>query len=223
MRKHIGARNQVFDGGAGLISPHNYVLAPILTIAYKIDWPPRNTVVSSNRSIPCGGSVLYSSTVDILPAYQYKRAFVARLTPSYLFNYFILVRCYFRIGPEAHTNIIMNYECSKYLQANRSLPVLHRIASLNIVSMCVSSHWFVSPHCTFLSIRSGFTLACFSWLLRFNILQYDVQRWNDQTTLSWISQVRFFRISSYQFLLVLIASTFPNRIASYCIVSDGSC
>ena len=73
-------------------------------------------------------------------------------------NYFVLVRCHFRISSQANTNVL---KCSKhsYWPCESILFVLRRIASPNVVSIRVSSYWFVSHRCTFVSIRCTFALG----------------------------------------------------------------
>ena len=114
-----------------------------------------------------------------------------------------------------------NVQNIRIVLANRSLFVLHRIASPNIISIRVSSYWFVSHHCTFVSIRCTFALGFAACLLRLShcnamriVLSY------------WIAHVR---IGSCKFLLVpIVFSSHHNaivlilhhyRTASYCIVS----
>ena len=135
-------------------------------------------------------------------------------------NYFLLVRCHFRDSSQADTNVL---KCSKhsYWPCESILSVLRRIASPNVVSIRVSSYWFVSHRCTFVSIRCTFALGFAACLLRLSTLQYDAY---------WIAHVR---IGSCKFLLVPIVfsshhSAIPlilhhQRIASYCIVSPSCC
>ena len=90
-------------------------------------------------------------------------------------NYFVLVRCHFRISSQANTNVL---KCSKhsYWPCESKPILLQRIASPNVVSIRVSSYWFVSHRCTFVSIRCTFAVwfaACLLWLSK---LQYDAQR-----------------------------------------------
>ena len=118
--------------------------------------------------------------------------------------------------------------------ANGSLFILRRIASPNVVSIRVSSYWFVSHRCTFVSIRCSFALGFAACLLRPSTLQYHVQR--DIALSYWVAHVRIgsfkFRIiscsyrslhiiaQSYWFsittVLLRIASC-RHRVASYCI------
>ena len=73
-------------------------------------------------------------------------------------NYFVLVCWHFRISSQANTNIL---KCSKhsYWPCESILFVLRRIASPNVGSIRVSSYWFVSHRCTFVSIRCTFALG----------------------------------------------------------------
>ena len=90
-------------------------------------------------------------------------------------NYFVLVRCHFRISSQANTNVL---KCSKhsYWPCESKPILLCRFASLNVVSIRVSSYWFVSHHCTFVSIRCTFALGFGACLLGLSTLQYDAQR-----------------------------------------------
>ena len=90
-------------------------------------------------------------------------------------NYFVLVRCHFRISSQANTNVL---KCSKhsYWPCESKPILLRRIASPNVVSIRVSSYWFVSHRCTFVSIRCTFALGFAACLLRLSALQYDAQR-----------------------------------------------
>ena len=138
-------------------------------------------------------------------------------------NYFVLVCCHFRISSQANMNVL---KCSKhsYWPCESILFVLRRIASPNVVSIRVSSYWFVSHRCTFVSIRCTFALGFAACLLRLSTLQYDAQR------SYWIAHVR---IGSCKFLLVPIVFSSHNRAivlilrhhrtASYCIVSSSCC
>ena len=134
-------------------------------------------------------------------------------------NYFVLVRCHFRISSQPNTNVL---KCSKhsYWPCESILFVLRRIAWPNVVSIRVSSYWFVSHHCTFVSIRCTFALgfaACLRWL---STLQYDAQR-------------SYCRIGSCRFLLVpivflshhsaIVLILHHHRTASYCIMSPSCC
>ena len=107
-------------------------------------------------------------------------------------NYFVLVRCHFRISSQANTNVL---KCSKhsYWPCESILFVLRRIASPNVVSIRVSSYWFVSHRCTFVSIRCKFALGFAACLLRLSTLQYDAQR-------------SYCRIGSHMFALVRVSS-----------------
>ena len=107
-------------------------------------------------------------------------------------NYFVFVRCHFRISSQANTNVL---KCSKhsYWPCESILFVLRRIAPPNVVSIRVSSYWFVSHRCTFVSIRCTFALGFAACLLRLSTLQYDVQR-------------SYCRIGSHMFALVPISS-----------------
>ena len=107
-------------------------------------------------------------------------------------NYFLLVRCHFRVSSQANTNVL---KCSKhsYWPCESILSVLRRIASPNVVSIRVSSYWFVSHRCTFVSIRCTFALGFAACLLRLSALQYDAQ-WS------------YCRIGSHMFALVRVSS-----------------
>ena len=108
-------------------------------------------------------------------------------------NYFVLVRCHFRISSQPNTNVL---ECSKhsYWPCESILFVLRRIASPNVVSIRVSSYWFVSHRCTFVSIRCTFALGFAACLLRLSTLQYDAQRSDYRTGSHMFALVR---VSSY--------------------------
>ena len=107
-------------------------------------------------------------------------------------NYFALVRCHFRISSQANTNVL---KCSKhsYWPCESKPILLRRIASPNFVSIRVSSYWFVSHRCTFVSIRCTFALGCPACLPRPSTLQYDAQR-------------PHCRIGSHMFALVRVSS-----------------
>ena len=107
-------------------------------------------------------------------------------------NYFVLVRCHFRIRSQANTNVL---KCSKhsYWPCESKPILLRRIASPNVVSIRVSSYWFVSHHCTFVSIRCTFALGFAACLLRLSALQCDAQR-------------SHCRIGSHMFALVRVSS-----------------
>ena len=108
--------------------------------------------------------------------------------------------------------------------ANRSLFVLRRIASLNVVSIRVSSYWFISHRCTIVSIRYTFALVFAACLLWLSTLQNDAQ-WSSIASANWIAHVR---IGSCKFLLVPIMSSLHrsaivlilhhHRNASCCIL-----
>ena len=107
-------------------------------------------------------------------------------------NYFVLVRSDFRISSQANTNVL---KCSKhsYRPCESILFVLRRIASLNVVSVRVSSYWFISHRCTFVSIRCTFALAFAACLVPLSALQYDAQR-------------SYCLIGSHMFALVRVSS-----------------
>ena len=107
-------------------------------------------------------------------------------------NYCVFVRCHFRISSQANMNVL---KCSKhsYWPCESILFVLRRIAPPNVVSIRVSSYWFVSHRCTFVSIRCTFALGFAACLLRLSTLQYDAQR-------------SYCRIGSHMFALVPISS-----------------
>ena len=106
-------------------------------------------------------------------------------------NYFVLIRCHFRISSQANTNVL---KCSKhsYWQCESKPILLCRIASPN-VSIRVSSYWFVSHRCTFVSIRCTFALGFAACLPRLSTLQFDAQR-------------SHCRIGSHMFALVRVSS-----------------
>ena len=112
--------------------------------------------------------------------------------------------------------------------ANRSLFVLRRIASPNVVSIRVSSYWFVSHRCTFVSIpctciRTGIHRLSAA-------TQYVAIRCTTIALSYWIAHVR---IASCKFLLVpivfsshhsaIVLILHHHRAASYCIVSPSCC
>ena len=107
-------------------------------------------------------------------------------------NYFVLVRCHFRFSSQDNTNVL---KCSKhsYWPCESILFVLRRIASPNVVSIRVSSYWFVSHRCTFVSHRCTFALGFAACLLRLSTLHYDAQR-------------SYCRIGSHMFALVRVSS-----------------
>ena len=142
-------------------------------------------------------------------------------------NYFVLVRCHFRISSQANTNVL---KCSKhsYWPCESILFVLRRIASPNVVSIRVSSYWFVSHRCTFVSIRCTFALGFAACLLRLSI--YAAIRCATIVLSYWIAHVR---IGSCKFLLIpivfsphhsaIVLILHHHRTASYCIVSPSCC
>ena len=75
----------------------------------------------------------------------------------------------------------------------RGAIVLRRTASPNVVSIRVSSYWFVSHRCTFVSICCTFALGFTACLLRLSTLQYDAKR-------------SHCRIGSHMFVLVRVSS-----------------
>ena len=107
-------------------------------------------------------------------------------------HYFVLVCCHFRISSQANMNVL---KCSKHSYWPWELKpiLLRRIASPNVVSIRVSSYWFVSHSCTFVSIRCTFALGFAACLLRLSTLQYDAQR-------------SHCRIESHMFALVRVSS-----------------
>ena len=137
-------------------------------------------------------------------------------------NYFVLVRCHFRISSQANTNVL---KCSKhsYWPCESILLVLRRIASPNVVSIRVSSYWFVSHGIDSLYIRTGIRRM-------FAATQYAAIRCATIVLSYWIAHVR---IGSCKFLLVPIVFSSHHsaivlilrhhRTASYCIVSPSCC
>ena len=144
-------------------------------------------------------------------------------------NYFVLVRCHFRISSQANTNVL---KCSKHSYwPCESKPILLRhIASPNVVSIRVSPYWFVSHRCTFVSIRCTFALGFAACLLRCNTMRYVAIRCATIALSFWIAH---FRIGSCKFLLVpivfsshhsaIVLILHHHRTASYCIVSPSCC
>ena len=108
-------------------------------------------------------------------------------------NYFVLVRCHFRISSQANTNVL---KCSRHSYWPCELKPIC-IASYCIAerrtNSCVSSYWFVSHRCTFVLIRCTFALGFAACLLRLSTLQYDAQR-------------SHCRIGSHMFALVRVSS-----------------
>ena len=109
--------------------------------------------------------------------------------------------------------------------ANRSLFVSRRIASPNVVSIRVSSHWFVSHRCKFVSIRCTFRtgwdsppVCCDS--VRCNTMRNDRIVVLDRTCSHWFVLVPIV-FSSHHSAIVLILH--HHRTAWYCIVSPSYC
>ena len=139
-------------------------------------------------------------------------------------NYFVLVRCQFRISSQPNTNVL---KCSKhsYWPCESILFVLRRISSPHVVSIRVISYWFVSHRCTFVSIRCTFALGFAACLLRLSTLAI---RCATIVLSYWIAHVR---IGSCKFLLVptvfsshhsaIVLILHHHRTASYCIVSPS--
>ena len=107
-------------------------------------------------------------------------------------NYFVLIRCHFRISSQANTNVL---KCSKHSYwPCESKPI--RIASYCIAERRINSCQFLLVHISSLYIRidslyirTGFA-AC---LLRLSTLQYDAQRLHC-------------RIGTHMFALVRVSS-----------------
>ena len=124
----------------------------------------------------------------ILSANQYEMAFVAHRTAPYWFE---LLGCHFRSSSQANTNVL---KCSKHSYwPCESKPI--RIASLNVVSIRVSSYWDSPPVC------------CDS--VRCNTMR------NDRTRSCKFLLVPIV-FSSHHNAIVLIPH--HHRTASYCIV-----
>ena len=112
--------------------------------------------------------------------------------------------------------------------ANRSLFVLRRIASPNVVSIHVSSYWFVSQSSLYIRIDS---LYIRTGIRRLSAATQYIAIRCAMTALSyWIAHVR---IASCKFLLVpivfsshhsaIVLILHHHRTASYCIVSPSCC
>ena len=145
-------------------------------------------------------------------------------------NYFVLFAATFELVRRP-IRMVWNVPNIRIGPANRSPFVLRRTASPNVVSIRVSSYWFVSHRCTFVSIRCTFALGFAACLLQLSTLQYDAQRSHCRTGSHMFALVR---VSSYQFLscshhiiaqsywfsittvLLRIASC-RHCVASYCI------
>ena len=128
----------------------------------------------------------------MLSANQYELAFVAHRTAPYWFELLRISSLPLCISSQANTNVL---KCSKhsYWPCESILFALRRIASPNVVSIRVSSYWFVYHRCTFVSIRCTFALGFAACLLRLSTLQYDAQR-------------SYCRIGSHMFALVRVSS-----------------
>ena len=125
-------------------------------------------------------------------------------------NYFVLVRCHFRISSQANTNVL---KCSKhsYWPCESNHILLRRIASPNVVSIRVSSYWFVSHRCTFVSIRCTFALGFAACLLRLSTLQYDAQRSPTVPTDPFMSHLATqlgYSAGEFQALQLIVLATF---------------
>ena len=141
-------------------------------------------------------------------------------------NYFVLVRCHFRISSQANTNVL---KCSKHSYwPCESKPI--RIASYCIAERRIKS-------CQFLLVRiSSLYIRIDSLYIRTGIrrlsaaTQYVAIRCATIVLLYWIAHVR---IGSCKFLLVSIVFSshhsaivlilHHHRTASYCIVSPSCC
>ena len=141
-------------------------------------------------------------------------------------NYFVLVRCHFRISLQANTNVL---KCSKHSHwPCESKPI--RIASYCIAERCINS-------CQFLLVRiSSLYTRIDSLYIRTGIrrlsaaTQYVSIRCATVALSYWIAHVR---IGSCKFLLVPIVFSSQHstillilhhhRTASHCIVSPPCC
>ena len=87
--------------------------------------------------------------LQILSVNQYELAFVAYRTASNDFNYFVLVRCHFRISSQANTNVL---KCSKHSYwPCESKPI--RIASYCIAERHINLCQFLLVRISSLYIR----------------------------------------------------------------------
>ena len=107
-------------------------------------------------------------------------------------NYFVLVHFHFRISSQANRNVL-KFQNIRIGLENRNLFILRRIVLPNVVSIHISSYWFVSLCCTFVLIPCTFPLGFPACLLQLSTLQYDAQRLHC-------------RIGSHMFALVRVSS-----------------
>ena len=135
-------------------------------------------------------------------------------------NYFVLVRCHFRISSQANTNVL---KCSKHSYWHCE-PKPIRIASYCIAERRINS-------CQFLLIRiSSLYIRIDSFYIRTEIHRLFAIRCATIALSYWIALVR---IGSCKFLLVpivfslhhstIILILHHHRTASYCIVSPSCC
>ena len=140
-------------------------------------------------------------------------------------NYFVLVRCHFRISSQANTNVL---KCSKHSYwPCESKPI--RIASYWIAERRINSCQFLLVRISSLYIRSD-SLYIRTGIRRLSAATQHVAIRCATIALSyWITHVR---IGSCKFLLVpIVFSSHHSAIvlihhhptASYCIVSPSCC
>ena len=141
-------------------------------------------------------------------------------------NYFVLVRCHFRICSQANTNVL---KCSKHSYWPCESTPIHiashciaerRINSCQFLLVRISSLYI---HINFLYIRTG--IRCL-----FAATQYVAIRCATITLSCWIAHIR---IGSCKFLLVpivfsshhsaIVLILHHHRTALYCIVSPSCC
>ena len=141
-------------------------------------------------------------------------------------NYFVLVRCHFRISAQTNINVL---KCSKHSYWPCELKPIH------IASYCIAERRINS--CQFLLVRiSSLYIRIDSLYIRTRIsrlstaTQYVAIRWATITLSYWIAHVR---IGSCKFLLVpvmflshhsaIVLILHHHCTASYCIVSPSCC
>ena len=141
-------------------------------------------------------------------------------------NYFVLVRCHFRISSQANTSAL---KCSKHLYwPCESKPI--RIASYCIAKRCINSCQFLLVHILSLYIRIDLLYICTGIRRLSAATQYVAIRCTVIVLSYWIAHVR---IGSSKFLLVpimfsshhstIVLILHHHRTASYCIVSSSCC
>ena len=140
-------------------------------------------------------------------------------------NYFVLVRCHFRISSQANTNVL---KCSKHSYwPCESKPI-------RIASYCIAERRIISEACQFLLVRiSSLHIRIDSLYIRrlSAATQYVAIRCATiALSYRWIANVR---IGSCKFLLVpivfsshhsaIVLILHHHRTASYCIMSPSCC